>query len=69
MIPDPTDPCWQRAITSEKDLAGAALATKILLTRLRREAKSDPGSLKAKISELHSYFASNSFAAGDIALF
>ncbi len=69
MIPDPTDPCWQRVITSERDLADAALATKILVARLRREARSDPGSLKAKISELHSYFASNSVAAGDIALF
>ncbi|MEB3417276.1 hypothetical protein ACFSDD_03145 [Salipiger marinus] len=54
---------------SETELAGGILATKILLTRLRREVKAKPQDLPGKIAELQAYFQKNSFAAKDIALF
>lgn len=69
MIPDVSNPCWQRALTTEKELGGAVLATKLLVARLRREVKSSPAVLQAKASELRGYFEKNSFAVKDIALF
>lgn len=69
MIPAPSDPRWQRVLTSESDLSGSVLATKILVTRLRREIKMQPGAMSEKVSELRAYFEKNSFATKDIALF
>ncbi|HBM59136.1 MAG TPA: hypothetical protein DD444_08080 [Citreicella sp.] len=69
MIPDVSNPCWKRVLMSETELAGGILATKILLTRLRREVKAKPQDLPGKIAELQAYFQKNSFAAKDIALF
>ena len=69
MIPDTTNPCWRRVLTSESDLSDAVLATKLLVTRLRREVKARPGALGPKIAELRDYFEKNTFAAKDIALF
>lgn len=69
MIPNPSDPCWQRVLGSEKDLSAASLATKILVSRLRREVKSNPYSMNDKIAELRGYFEQNQFAAKDISLF
>lgn len=69
MIPDESDPCWHRALTSDKDLAGAVLATKLLVARLRREIRASPSTLNARIVELRGYFEKNTFAVKDIALF
>ena len=69
MIPDTTNPCWRRVLTSESDLSGAVLATKLLVTRLRREVRTQPAALGSKIAELRNYCAKNAFAAKDIALF
>ncbi|EEX12724.1 MAG: hypothetical protein ACX93U_14845 [Salipiger thiooxidans] len=69
MIPDASNPCWQRVLMTEKELAGAVLATKLLVTRLRREVKQRPAALNSKIAELRTYFEKNSFAVKDIALF
>lgn len=69
MIPDASNPCWRRVLTSEADLAGAVLATKILVTRLRREVRSSPADMAGKIAELRGYFQKNAFATKDIALF
>lgn len=69
MIPDPDDPRWGRVLTSESELTGSILATKILITRLRREVQARPGALAEKILELRTYFEKNASAAKDIALF
>ncbi|MGH1453456.1 MAG: hypothetical protein ACRBBV_09825 [Paracoccaceae bacterium] len=69
MIPPSGDACWQRAIGTEKDLSAATLATKILVSRLRREVKSSPHAMADKIAELRAYFEKNGFATKDIALF
>ncbi|SFJ91737.1 hypothetical protein [Celeribacter neptunius] len=69
MVPAANDPRWQRVLTSDSDLSAASLATKILVTRLRREARSDPSSISGKISELRAYFEKNAFAQADIAGF
>ncbi len=69
MIPGPSDPCWRRAICSEKDLSAASLATKILVSRLRQETKSNPAKANEKIAELRKYFDKYTFASKDIALF
>ncbi len=68
MIPDESNPCWRRALTTEKDLAGAVLATKLLVARLRRELRASPSALNTKILELRGYFEKNTFAIKDIAL-
>ncbi|NDV99002.1 hypothetical protein [Salipiger sp. PrR002] len=69
MIPDASNPCWRRVLSSEAELSGAVLATKILVTRLRREVKASPAQMSGKIAELRGYFEKNAFAAKDIALF
>lgn len=69
MVPAPNDPRWQRVLTSENDIAQASLATKILITRLRRETKAAPGNLNAAITELRGYLEKNAFAQADIAHF
>lgn len=69
MIPDTSDPRWKRVLTAESDLSSASLATRILITRLRREVASAPASLAAKVSELHDFVTKNTFAHADAARF
>ncbi|MEI4484789.1 hypothetical protein V8J36_01180 [Frigidibacter sp. MR17.14] len=69
MIPDLSDPRWKRVLTSESDLGSASLATRILVTRLRREVKVAPGSIGAKIGELRDFVTKNGFAVADVAAF
>lgn len=69
MIPDLNDPRWKRVLTSNSDLAAASLATRILISRLRREVAEAPGSLMAKIGELRDFIAKNSFALADVSKF
>lgn len=68
MVPGSNDPRWTRALSSENDVSNASLATKILLTRLRREVKASPNTIGSKIDELRKYFETNTFAQKDIAL-
>lgn len=67
MIPGPDDPRWSRVIKSDTDLSSASLATKFLITRLRREAKGS-GNLSALVVELRDFFEKNAFAQRDIPL-
>lgn len=69
MIPDTNDPRWKRVLTSETDLSSASLATRILITRLRREVAAAPASLAAKIGELRDFVGKNGFAVADAAKF
>lgn len=69
MIPAPNDGCWQRVLRSQSDLSNVSLATRLLVSRLRRESASDPASLPGKIAELREFFTKNAFAQGDIAKF
>jgi len=69
MIPDATDPRWSRVLTNESDLSAASLATRILISRLRREVKAAPASLAAKIAELRDFATKNPFAVADVARF
>lgn len=69
MIPDASDPRWKRVLTSNSDLSAASLATRILISRLRREVASAPGTLGAKIGELRDFIGKNSFAVADVAKF
>lgn len=68
MIPGPNDPRWTRILQSESDLSAATLATKFLITRLRREVKGSPALMSAKIDELCDYFQNTPFAQKDIPL-
>lgn len=69
MVPPVNDPRWTRVLQSDSDLSAASLATKILITRLRREVKTAPATLSAHISDLRAYFEKNAFAQSDIAQF
>ena len=68
MIPDTSAPCWHSVLTTEHDISGAILATKALVTRLRREVRARPAALDSKIAELRAYFEKNLLAVKDIAL-
>ena len=69
MIPDASDPRWSRVLTNESDLSAASLATRILISRLRREVSSAPGSPSAKVAELRDFVSKNPFAVADAARF
>jgi hypothetical protein len=69
MVPEPNDPRWKRVLTTDSDLSSASLATRILITRLRREVAGAPAALAAKIAELHGFVSKNSFAHADAARF
>lgn len=58
---------FRRVLTSSKDLSDASLATKILVTRLRREVATKPATIDHAIGELTAYFAKHQFAAKDYA--
>lgn len=54
-------------ITGTSDLTGASLASRVLLNRLRIEARHNPASLPQKVAELSAFIAKNAFAAADFA--
>ncbi|KQB11799.1 hypothetical protein H9N28_12170 [Rhodobacter capsulatus] len=69
MIPDLSDPRWKRVLTGTSDLSSASLATRILISRLRREVAEAPAALAGKIGELRDFVAKNPFALADAAKF
>lgn len=69
MIPEPNDLCWKRVLTSTADMAAASLATRIMLTRMRKEVQEKPNSLFENIQHLRAFYVKNSFARTDIARF
>ncbi|WP_158964642.1 hypothetical protein [Chachezhania sediminis] len=62
----PSDDVLTRTILGDKELKGASLATRILVTHLRREASVDPACLQDKVTELRAFFAKNPFAVNDL---
>ena len=52
-------------ITSNSDLSKASLASRVLLNRLRIEARTNPASLPQKVAELVAFIGKNAFAAED----
>lgn len=69
MIPNETDPRWERVLTSESNVSSASLATKILISRLRIQVKLNPNALTPAINEFRSYFLNNDFARADVEMF
>lgn len=54
-------------ITGTSDLSKASLASRVLLNRLRIEARTNPASLPQKVAELAAFIAKHAFAADDFA--
>ena len=65
----PSDDVLTRAILGRKDLCGASLATRILVTHLRREASLEPDCLGDKIAELRAYIEKTPTARNDLQAF
>ena len=65
--PGADDPRWRRALTSDEDLCAAALSTRLLVSRLRREVRADPACLEQKAEELRAFFRNNADARPDLA--
>lgn len=63
-----TDLDLKTLITSSEPLGKASLATRILLNRLRVEARAKPASLPDKIAELRAHLARNPAAATELSL-
>lgn len=53
-------------LTSTTDLSKASLATRILVSRLRIEARAKPDTLPEKLAELKAFIAKNAFAGIDL---
>jgi hypothetical protein len=64
-VPPETDTVWVRALTGPEPKV-SALATRLLIARLRDEVKRDPARLKPAIDQLRNFFANNAFAQRDI---
>ncbi|ARE82234.1 conserved hypothetical protein [Roseovarius sp. EC-HK134] len=56
-----------RAIKGTTDLAAASLATRIVLNRLRVQARTEPAKLSGLVAELRAFVAKNSDAAAELA--
>ncbi len=69
MIPDTSDPRWKRVLTNESDLSSTSLATRILVSRLRRDVQGSAAALPGAVSELRAFMAKNSFAQADMQRF
>lgn len=61
-----TDAKFKELITGSGDLARASLATRILISRLRIEARAQPATLAEKVTELRAFVAKNDFAKTDL---
>jgi hypothetical protein len=61
IIPDESDPGWERAISGQEALKFGLLATKILLGRLTiiHEMDSSPETTRKSVAELRAYFERN----------
>lgn len=62
-----TEAQMKSLITGTSDLSKASLATRILIGRLRIEARNQPSCLGVKIEELKAFITKNAFAAADLA--
>ncbi|MGG7566146.1 hypothetical protein ACQ5SO_08300 [Rhodovulum sp. DZ06] len=66
MVPAADDARWSRVLQSSTDLANVSLATRLLVSRLRREADENPASVASATIELREFFVKNPFAQPDI---
>ncbi len=65
-MPLPTASAMKALIQSDRNLDGAKLATRILLGRLRIEARNNPSLIDAKVAELIEFARANAYAADDL---
>jgi hypothetical protein len=65
-VPAKTDKCWLDILTGKKEPALTALATKLLLQRLRQNVRQDPAAASKAVDEFHTFFVTNAFAQRDI---
>ena len=63
-----TDAHLSRLITGSDDLTSASLSTRILLKRLRVQARSQPATLAERIAELRGFIAKNPDAGRELSL-
>jgi hypothetical protein len=64
-IPPEQDALWARALTGPEPKV-SALATRLLIARLRDEVKRAPDRLAPAIAQLRGFFANNAFALRDL---
>ena len=66
MLPPKTDPRWKQAVLGSEPLQLKALATKMVMTRVRlMGARRDDKSLSDAIDTVYEYFAKNAETTGD----
>jgi hypothetical protein len=56
-----------RAINGTSDLAAASLATRIVLNRLRVQARTEPAKLSVLVADLRAFIAKNPAASAELA--
>jgi hypothetical protein len=66
LVPNQSDPRWKEVLSEQRNPTFSALATRLLVTRLRQTVRSDPTSIAAAVQELHKYFTANGFAQRDL---
>lgn len=69
MVPAAADPVWGKIISGASNPEFGALATRLAVTRLRREVQDRTKSPAQAVSELHRFFVENTFAQRDVGAF
>ena len=67
VIPGVTDPRWGQILTGTRNSEFTVLATRLAITRLRREVQDRVKSLAQAVTELHRFFVDNPFTHRDAA--
>lgn len=57
-----------RLLKSREDLPGASLRTRLMLSRLRSQARHGPGTLRLKVAELLAFVSEHPNAARELGL-
>lgn len=65
MVPANTDPRWAQIVSGARSPEFSVLATRLAVTRLRREVQDRLKSAQQAASELHRFFVDNAFTHQD----
>ena len=66
LVPNQSDPRWKQVLWEQRNPTFSALATRLLVTRLRQAVRNNPTMIAAAVQELHQYFTANDFAQRDL---
>lgn len=61
-VPPKADPRWKRLLTDDPPPELKGLATKLTVSRMRRDVRQDPAALDAALDEIIEFYTNNPFS-------